>query len=133
VPFASREGQSLPFVTWPPLLREQERFGHHKRSVGVAMGLAAASSAFIFAQEAAASQGDESVEPAPQRPQYIVRKATKQVGMTGFLKPMTDAEKLAKEQRELANFKADCATPKVADAEQPTACSYYAKAPLPGE
>ncbi len=37
--------------------------------------------------------------------------------MMGFLKPMTDAEKLAKEQRELATFKADCATKKVADVE----------------
>ncbi len=60
--------------------------------VGVAMGLAAASSAFLFAKEAAASPGDE---PAPQRPQDIVRKATKHDGMMGFLKPMTDADKLA--------------------------------------
>jgi hypothetical protein len=58
------------------------------------MGLATASSTVLFAKEAAASPGDE---PAPQRPQDIVRKATKQVGMMGFLKPMTDAEKLAKE------------------------------------
>ncbi len=61
----------------------------------MAMGLAAA-----------VSPGDE---PTPQRPQDIVRKASKQVGMMGFLKPQTDAEKLAKEQQELAKFNADLA------------------------
>jgi hypothetical protein len=77
------------------------------------MGLAVASSTVIFPQEVAASPGDEA---APQRPQDIVRKATKQVGMMGFLKPLTDAEKLAKQQRELEKFNADRAA-KVADAE----------------
>jgi hypothetical protein len=45
--------------------------------------------------------------------------------MMGFLKPLTDAEKLAKEQRELAKFNTDRAAKKVADAEASR------KAPLP--
>ena len=39
-----------------------------------------------------------------------------QAGMMGFQRPLTDAE-LAKEQRDLAKFKADCAAKQVADAE----------------
>jgi hypothetical protein len=54
-----------PKFACPPVLREQERFRHHNIFVGVAMGLAAASSTVIFAQKAAASPGDEA---APQRP-----------------------------------------------------------------
>ena len=34
-----------------------------------------------------------------------------------FLRPLTDAERLAKEQRDLAKFKADTAAKQVADAE----------------
>ncbi len=74
----------------------------------------AASSAAIFAQEARASPGDE---PESQRSHDIVMKATKQVGMMGFLKPLTDAGELAKEQRDLAKFKSDCAASQAADAE----------------
>ena len=37
--------------------------------------------------------------------------------MMGFLRPLTNAERLAKEQRDLAKFKADCAAKQVADAE----------------
>jgi hypothetical protein len=57
----------------------------------------------LFAQEAAASPGDDA---APQRPQDIVRKATKQVGMMGFLKPLADDEKLSKEADAEASRKA---------------------------
>jgi hypothetical protein len=66
--FPSLEGLSLPFVARPnpnllvrqSVLREQERFRHYNISVGVAMGLAAASSTVLFAQKAAASPGDEA-------------------------------------------------------------------------
>ena len=37
--------------------------------------------------------------------------------MMGFLRPLTDAERLAKEQRDLAKFKADAGAKQVADAE----------------
>ena len=47
----------------------------------------------------------------------MIRRATKQADMMGFLRPLTDAERLAKEQRDLAIFKADCAAKQAADAE----------------
>ena len=37
--------------------------------------------------------------------------------MMGFQKPLTDAEKLAKEQRGLAKLRANCAAKQAADAE----------------
>ena len=105
-----------PLVARPPVSQERKSYSsdQNRNWNGLAMGFAAASSAVIFPHEAVASPGDE---PAPQRPQDIIRKATKQVGMMGFLKPLTEAEKLAKEQRDLAKFKADCAAKQAADAE----------------
>ncbi len=77
------------------------------------MGLAAAS-ALLPPQEAAASPEDG---PTLSNPQDIIREVTKQVTMMGFLKPLTAEERDAKEQRDLAKFKADSAAKQAANAE----------------
>ena len=64
-----------------------------------------------------ACPGDDPASEAPLRPEDIIRRATRQAGMMGFLRPLTDTERLAKEQRDLAKFKADAAAKQVADAE----------------
>ena len=60
-----------------------------------------------------ACPGDDPASVAPLRPDDIIRRAKKQAGVMGFLRPLTDA----KEQRDLAKVKVDCAAKQVADAE----------------